>query len=223
MVAMLVVLTFLVAVVLDHMLNRQPVMLVEEHRREEIGSRPRLVPAVVAGFEVPDNLRYHPGHTWAVAESPDRVRIGVDDFAAKIAGEVTKIDIPERGQWIRQGQKIIAMHRDGRELALVSPIEGTVIDINEEAIRNPELARKDPYGEGWLIAVNAPDAKTNFRNLLGGSVARKWMDDAAARLRNFAPTPAGALAQDGGMAFDDLLKALPKNEWERIEKEFFLI
>ncbi len=223
MVALLVVLTFMVAVLLDHLLNRQPVMLLEETRRDEAGSRPRLVPAVVAGFEVPDNVRYHPGHTWALAESPDRVRIGIDDFAAKIAGDVTKIDIPERGQWIRQGQKIIAMHRDGREVELVSPMEGAVVDINEEALRNPQLASKDPYGEGWLIAVNAPDAKTNFRNLLGGSVARKWMDDAAARLRNFAPTPAGALAQDGGTAFNDLLKGLPKSEWEKIEKEFFLI
>ncbi len=222
MVALLVVLTFLVAVLIDHLLNRQPVLLAEEHRRDE-ASRPRLVPAVVAGFEVPDHLRYHPGHTWAVAESTDRVRVGVDDFAAKLAGNVTKIDIPERGQWIRQGQKIISMHREGRELELVSPIEGTVVDINDAALKDPQIARKDPYGEGWLIAVNAPDAKTNFRNLLGGSTARKWMDDAAAKLRAYIATPAGALAQDGGMAFDDLLQTLPKNEWEKIEKELFLI
>ncbi len=221
MVALLVVLTFLVAVLIDHLLNRQPVLLAEEHRRDE--ARPRLVPAVVAGFEVPDHLRYHPGHTWAVAESTDRVRVGVDDFAAKLAGNVTKIDIPERGQWIRQGQKIISMHREGRELELVSPIEGTVVDINDAALKDPQIARKDPYGEGWLIAVNAPDAKTNFRNLLGGSTARKWMDDAAAKLRAYIATPAGALAQDGGMAFDDLLQTLPKNEWEKIEKELFLI
>lgn len=222
MVALLVVLTFLVAVLIDHLLNRQPVLLLEEHRRDE-APRPRLVPAVVAGFEVPDHLRYHPGHTWAVAESPDRVRVGVDDFAAKLAGNVTRIDIPERGQWIRQGQKIISMHRDGRELELVSPIEGTVVDINEEALKNPAVAKSDPYGEGWLIAVNAPDAKTNFRNLLGGSTARKWMDDAAARLRAYVATPAGALAQDGGMAFDDLLQTLPKSDWDKIEKELFLI
>lgn len=221
MVALLVVLTFLVAVLIDHLLNRQPVLLAEERRRDE--SRPRLVPAVVAGFEVPDNLRYHPGHTWAVAESTDRVRVGIDDFAAKLAGDVTKIDIPERGQWIRQGQKIISMHREGRELELVSPIEGTVVDINENALKDPKVARKDPYGEGWLIAVNAPDAKTNFRNLLGGSTARKWMDDAAAKLRAYIATPAGALAQDGGMAFDDLLQSLPKDDWDNIEKDLFLI
>jgi glycine cleavage system H protein len=223
MIALLVAFTFLVAILIDHLLNRHSLVLAESTERDAATLRPRLIPSVVGGFEVLDNLRYHPGHTWALAESQDRVRVGLDDFAAKLAGNVTKIDIPERGQWIRQGQKIIAMHRDGRDLELVSPIEGTVIDVNDAVLSDPKLARKDPYGDGWLIAVNAPDAKTNFRNLLGGSVARKWMDDAAARLRTFAPTPAGSMAQDGGIAFDGLIHALPKADWEKIEKEFFLI
>jgi glycine cleavage system H lipoate-binding protein len=207
---------------MDHLINRQPLILAESVQ-DHTSPRPRLVPSVIAGFAVPDNLRYHPGHTWAVSESPDRVRVGIDDFAAKVAGDVVKIEIPERGQWIRQGQKIISLKRDGRELDLVSPIEGTIVDINEAALKDPRIARNDPYGEGWLIAVNAPDAKTNFRNLLGGSIARKWMDDAAARLRSFAPMPAGAMAQDGGMAADSLINTLPKEEWEKVEKELFLI
>ena len=103
----------------------------------------------------------------------------LDALAA--AGDVTRIDVPKRGQWIRQGQRIIAMQKDGMELDLVSPIEGTVVDINENVVNDPKLARTDPYGEGWLLTVNAPDAKTNFRNLLSGTVARRWMDDAAAK------------------------------------------
>lgn len=223
MIAMLVAITFVTAILIDHLLNRQPIVLAEAPRTDEATPRPRLVPSFVAGFAVPDNLRYHPGHTWAVSESTDRVRIGIDDFAAKVAGHVTAIDIPERGQWIRQGQKIISMHRDGKDLELVSPIEGTVIDINEEALKNPMLTKNDPYGDGWLIAVNAPDAKTNFRNLLGGAFARKWMDDAAARLRAFVPAPAGAYAQDGGIAVDTLVNAIPQEDWDKVEKEFFLI
>jgi glycine cleavage system H lipoate-binding protein len=222
MIALLVALTFFVAVLMDHLINRQPLILAESEQ-DHTSPRPRLVPAVIGGFAVPDNLRYHPGHTWAVSESPDRVRVGIDDFAAKVAGDVVKIEIPERGQWIRQGQKIISLKREGRELDLVSPIEGTVVDINEEALRDPRIARNDPYGDGWLIAVNAPDAKTNFRNLLRGSMARKWMDDAATRLRSFAPAPVGAMAQDGGMAADSLINTLPNEEWQNVERELFLI
>ena len=49
---------------------------------------PRMRPSMVGGFSVPDNLRYHPGHTWALSESPNLVRIGIDDFASKLTGKV---------------------------------------------------------------------------------------------------------------------------------------
>ena len=220
MIAALVVLTFLAAVLIDHLVNRGPIPVRIEVPKQA-PRRPRLVPAVVAGFAVPDNLLYHPGHTWAASEGGDTVRVGIDDFAAKLAGGVTSIDIPERGQWIRQGQRIIAMHHNGREIDLVSPIEGTVVDINDKALDNPQLAQKDPYGDGWLISVNSPDRQTNFRNLLGGNIARRWMDEAAARLRAVA-VPAGSMAQDGGLAIDNVIDQLPDADWEKLTKEFFL-
>ena len=222
MIILLVVLTFATAILLDHiLLRRKLVVLSDDVTTTPEPARPRLAPAIVAGFNLPDNLRYHPGHTWAAAEGPTRVRIGIDDLAAKLAGDIDKIDIPERGRWIRQGQKIIAMHKDGREIALVSPMEGEIVDINETVLLNPKEARQDPYGAGWLLAVNAPDAKTNFRNLLGGTLARRWMDDAAARLRTLIPTTL-ATAQEGGVAVDDLVKQIPDADWEKVAKELFL-
>jgi len=221
MIALLVVATFLLAVMLDHLIHREPIPVAAETPREA-PQRPRVLPAIVAGFEVPDNLRYHPGHTWAAQSGADLVRVGIDDLAAKVAGTVTSIDIPERGQWIRQGQRIIAMHHDGRELDLVSPIEGTVVDINTKALDDPKLARNDPYGEGWLLTVSSPDSGTNFRNLLGGTLARRWMDEAAARLRAFA-VPAGALAQDGGVAAGRMIDLVPEGEWDKLRKELFLV
>lgn len=219
MIALLVVVTFFAAVIIDHLLNRQPIPVTAEAPKE--APRPRLIPSIVAGFAVPDNLRYHPGHTWAVSETPERVRVGIDDFAAKIGGDVTRIDIPERGQWIRQGQRIIAMHHGDRELDLVSPVEGEVVDFNMKALDDPKLAQKDPYGDGWLLVVNSPDSQTTFRNLLGGTIARRWMEDAAARLRSFAMS-APAMAQDGGVAVPNVIDQLPDADWDKLTKELFL-
>jgi glycine cleavage system H protein len=221
MIALLVVLTFLAGILLDHFLTRQPIVLLSE----ETGAapEPRLVPSFVSGFAVPDNLRYHPGHPWAVAESREQVRVGIDDLAAKVAGTVTSINVPSRGQWIRQGQRIISMTREGGSIDLVSPIEGTVVGVNEAALANPEIARKDPYGEGWLLTVNVPDAVTNFRNLLSGATARRWMEEAAARLRNAAPMAVGAVAQDGGVALDSAIGHLSPQELQKLEKDLFLV
>jgi len=182
----------------------------------------RTLQSLVGGFQVPEKLRYHPGHTWALNESPNLVRIGMDDFATKLAGKLESITLPQRGKWIRQGQKIWTLHRNGAAVDMVSPIEGSIVEINEVAARDPELARKDPYGEGWLVTVQSPDAKTNFRNLLTGSLARWWTEESASRLQRHMPLAMGALAQDGGVAMDNLSEQIPDQDWAALTKEFFL-
>jgi glycine cleavage system H lipoate-binding protein len=182
-----------------------------------------VVPAIVSGFQVPENVRYHSGHTWALSESRELVRVGIDDFASKLVGQIESIALPQRGRWVRQGQKIWTIFRDGKSVDMVSPIEGTVSDVNEAVVKNPNLALKDPYGEGWIVTVQAPDSKVNFRNLLGGALARMWTEDSALRLRKRMPVAmAAALAQDGGVAVDDITAHLPNEDWAALTKEFFL-
>jgi len=222
MTVIMVLLTFAIFLLVDYargqkQLVKQPVM----QSAREVAAR--VVPSMVAGFEVPENMRYHAGHTWALSESRDLVRVGMDDFASKLIGKIESIALPQRGRWVRQGQKIWTIFRDGKSVDMVSPIEGTVTDINEAVMKDPELARKDPYGDGWLLTVQAPDAKINFRNLLGGELARLWTESAALRLRKRMPIAmASALAQDGGVAVDDLTAHLPDEDWATLTKEFFL-
>ena len=222
MTVLLVLLTFVTFLLIEHFHSRQQVVVQPALETSKGEGRPRLAATLVGGFQVPEKLRFHPGHTWALSESPSLVRIGMDQFASKLAGKVEKIALPQRGQWIRQGQKVWTLHRDGTAVDMVSPIEGSVADINEAAVQNPELARTDPYGEGWLVTVQSPDAKTNFRNLLGGALARWWTEESASRLQRLIPMPAGALAQDGGVAADNLADQIPDKDWAAITKEFFL-
>ncbi len=105
---------------------------------------------------------------------------------------------------------------------MVSPIEGSISDVNESVARDPKLAQRDPYGEGWLVTVQSPDAKTNFRNLIGGAMARWWTEESSGRLQRRMPMFAGALAQDGGVAVGNLAEQIPDQEWVSITKEFFL-
>jgi glycine cleavage system H lipoate-binding protein len=222
MTVLLVVLTFVTFLLIDYFHSRKQVVPQPAARLVKREAPPRLAPSLVGGFQVPDKLRFHPGHTWAMSESPSLVRIGMDDFASKLTGKVERIALPQRGQWIRQGQKVWTLHRDGTAVDMVSPIEGSVADINEAVVHNPELALKDPYGEGWLVTVQSPDAKTNFRNLLGGALARWWTEESALRLQRLVPATLGALAQDGGVAVDNLEAQIPDKEWATLAKEFFL-
>ena len=224
MTVLLVLFFFATFLLIDYIRTRQAIVQpVLQAAVAPQDTAPRLKPALVGGFEVPANLRYHPGHTWALSESPTLVRVGMDDFASKLAGKVESITLPQRGQWIRQGSKVCTVHRDGCAVDLVSPIEGSVSDINEAIVRDPKLAIRDPYGEGWLVTVQAPDAKTSFRNLMGGPLARWWTEESASRLQRHMPSAmAGAMAQDGGVAVDNLSAQIPDQEWLPLAKEFFL-
>ncbi len=194
----------------------------QEAKQEAASASPRLMPTIVAGFELPENLRYHQGHTWALQESPTLVRVGVDEFGARLAGKIDAIVLPKRGQWIRQGQKFVTLLREGQKSELVSPVEGEVTSINEALLADAALLNGDPYGKGWFVSVLSPDLATNFRNLLNGSLARKWMAEAVSRLHMRIPALAGAVAQDGGVAVHDLTVHLPTEKWAELTREFFL-
>src|SRR5664279_1221974 len=224
MTVLLVLFFFATFLLIDYFRSRhaivQPALQVAPAKHDAV---PRLQPALVGGFAVPENLRYHPGHTWALSESPNLVRVGMDDFASKLTGKVERIALPQRGTWIRQGQKMCTLYRDDVAVDMISPIEGSVSNINQALAADPKLALRDPYGEGWLVTVQAPDAKTSFRNLLGGAMARWWTEESASRLQRRMPLAfAGALAQDGGVAINDLAAQIPNQEWLPLAKEFFL-
>ncbi len=182
---------------------------------------PEFLPAYVEGFLVPEGLRYHTGHTWVQREERNTARVGVDDFAAKLAGRIDTIELPKSGEWFRQGQPVFKIHRNDETTTLLSPIEGEVVEVNSQVVNDPSLLRSDPYGNGWLITLHCPEIE-DWHNLLPVSLVKSWMEEAVSRLFAEEPSLVGAVAVGGGRPTDDLLAALPGADWSRITAEFFL-
>ena len=221
MTVILVLATFLVFIVLDYFLNRGKVM------NTVPVSTLKTSPAefggdYVDGFNVPQHVSYHSGHSWLVRERKNVVRVGADEFAAALLGKVEKIELPKPGQWIRQGQKVLTFFRDGQKTEMVSPTEGEVMAVNAEVLNNPAALRNDPYGKGWLVAIHVPDEENTTRNLIPKGLVHAWMREAVERLYSRQPALAGAVAADGGRPAEDLLAALPETDWTQVTAEFFL-
>jgi glycine cleavage system H lipoate-binding protein len=223
MTAILFLAMFVTFILFELLTNKRArgYILHADPRAEAEARRPQ---PVVAGYDVPEHLLFHQGHAWALGENPSLVRVGIDDFAAKLIGAAEHVYLPQRGQWIRQGQKIWSFRVNGELVEMVSPIEGTVYDVNDDVVRHPERLIADPYGDSWLMTVQSPDAKTNFRNLQGGSMARNLMNDSAKSLAKHFPATDGslALAQDGGKAHGEISKQLLGKKYVEVTKEFFL-
>jgi len=222
MVAILVVATFIVFVAVDFYLQRrrpQPEQVVATAQEPEEAVFPL---SVVGGFKLPAHLSYHSGHTWAMKEARQVVRIGLDDFAARLVGHLDQIELPARGRWLRQGEHAWTVARGNHRFEMLSPIEGEVVDVNEEALRDPSLVHEDPYGAGWLVVVNAPAAGSNLKNLLRGRLAQRWMEESVGALHTRISPGHETRLQDGGRAIPDLLSEVPEARWEKTVGDLFL-
>ena len=91
---------------------------------------PKVVePVWVAGFEVPEDVHYHQGHTWARAVGPDTVAVGMDDFATRLTGPAHRLEVPDAGSWVQQGDDAFRVDSNGRSAHLVSPVDGEVVEV----------------------------------------------------------------------------------------------
>jgi glycine cleavage system H protein len=100
MTVVLLLATFLAFALIDYVLSRKKAVKLAK-AEAPASAAPFLQPAFVDGFAVPEELRYHQGHAWLYRERKNLARVGVDEFAAVVAGKVEKIELPRPGQWIR--------------------------------------------------------------------------------------------------------------------------
>lgn len=174
------------------------------------------------GFEIPQGFCFHPGHTWVSKESPESARVGMDSFATNLLGKIDRIEVVGPNRWVRQGQKLMTITSGDTTLDLISPVEGVVMALNTDAIRDPNLITRDPYKDGWIAMVKSPDLATNQKNLVQGPMVAPWMQNNIVRLNATLSQLSPALAQDGGVPVNGLLPRLVPELRQKLLKEFFL-
>lgn len=177
----------------------------------------------VSGFQVADSYYYHRGHSWARVEHGGFVRIGMDDFALKLVGRPSEIDLPKIGAHVAQTEAGWQIHKGKKEAAVLSPMKGVVVATNQKVANQPELANKDPYGQGWLMVVEPTDLRPNLKNLLFEREAAAWVNAEATRLEAKVMEAYGMpLAATGGEIVDDIIGNLPNLNWEDAIHQFLL-
>ena len=191
MTPILVLAMFAIFAILDYFIHhrrKQPAKTKTEVPDEIPEALAKALRAVsIDGVAIPEELRFHPGHTWAYEERQHLHRVGIDELAARMAGPIEKIELPQPGRWVRQGQKAWAFYANGQKYEMVSPAEGEVMAVNPEVVKDPSLIHQDPYGRGWLMTVSVPDDENVGRNLLPPALVSAWMRDSIHKLQSHPP------------------------------------
>jgi glycine cleavage system H protein len=222
MTVLLVILTFAAFIALDLLLSRREGQRKTASIRGRVSIAPAPAPVWVAGYELPEDRSYHAGHTWARVLPDDTVAIGMDDFARRLVGRAERVALPAVGTWLQQGEAGFGVGQDGREARFVSPVEGEVVEVNPALLEEPRLATDDPYGRGWFARLRGGDTPRGLRNLLSGSLARRFMEDAREGLDLRLMALSGSVLQDGGEPVADFARHLPDEDWKRLVSDFFL-
>ena len=116
------------------------------------------------------------------AESHEYVRvegeygyIGITDYAQHELGNVVYVDMPGVDDEVTAGEDFGAVESVKAASDLISPVSGTVVEVNEALNDNPELVNSDPY-ENWIIKVQLSDA-TEVENLMSADAYKAMINE----------------------------------------------
>jgi hypothetical protein len=103
---------------------------------------------------------------------------------------------------------------------VLSPVDGVIAEVNSKVRENPELANREPYGEGWLFMVRTPDIKKTAKKLMTDTEGLEWINGEVKQLEGMIEEVAGPLATDGGYLQEDIYGNLPDLGWKNLTKAF---
>ena len=105
-------------------------------------------------MEFPANLRYTKEHEWARQEG-NRVVVGITDYAQKELGDVVFVELPEVGTPIAATDTFGVVESVKAVSDLYAPVSGTIVEANIILEDQPELVNASPYGQGWMVVIEA--------------------------------------------------------------------
>ena len=106
----------------------------------------------------PDDLSYTEEHEWARVDGR-RFTVGITDYAQDALGDVVYIDLPASGTRVERGQPFGEVESTKSVSDLYAPVTGTIVERNETLESQPELVNSDPYGNGWMVVIEADDTE----------------------------------------------------------------
>ncbi len=125
-------------------------------------------------MDIPQDRRYTKDHEWARLEGGS-VRVGITDYAQDALGDVVFVQIPTTGTVLAAGSSMSEVESTKSVSDIYAPVDGTITDVNDELVDNPQRLNEDPYGDGWICVLSLADP-TQFEGLLDAEAYRALVE-----------------------------------------------
>lgn len=123
----------------------------------------------------PTNLKYTKTHEWVKVDG-NIVTLGITNHAQESLGDVVFVELPEEGTTVTAGEPYGTVESVKAVSDIISAVTGKVVEFNEAILDAPDVLNSDPYGEGWLIKVEA-DNLSELENLLSAAEYERLLEE----------------------------------------------
>lgn len=202
---------------------------VDQRLFDEFGTHPilALAPGLhrrlkqVGYFTLIEDRIYFQGHTWAKL-SKERARVGLDDFAQKVIGGISKAALRAGpGDDVHRGEPALNVSNNGHRATMLFPISGRITHINPTLEDNPSLINEDCYDRGWLYIMKPANPYEDTSSLISPDEADQWTQDESDRLFSVLTESGSPALSDGGELLHNFSRNLKKEDWNRLASMFF--
>ncbi len=125
----------------------------------------------------PEDIKYHKEHTW-VRLAGKKATVGITDYAQSELGDIVYVDLPDADTQVEANTEMSEIESTKATSAVIAPVSGTIVEVNEKLGDTPEIINEDPYGKGWIAIIEVDDA-AEVDGLLDFDEYEKYIEEEA--------------------------------------------
>ena len=100
----------------------------------------------------PADIKYTKSHEWIRDKGNGLYEIGLSDYAQNELGDIVYVNLPQSGDELKAGASFADIESVKAVSDILSPLNGTVKEVNEDVISAPDLINKAPYSSWFILA-----------------------------------------------------------------------
>ena len=126
-------------------------------------------------MKIPNELKYTKDHEW-IAIDGDIAKVGITDFAQHELGDIVYVEIETVGELLKADEVFGTVEAVKTVSDLFLPVEGEILELNEDLETAPEDVNNDPYEKGWMIKMKVLNP-SDLDNLLTSEDYKKLIGE----------------------------------------------
>ena len=121
-------------------------------------------------------VKYTRDHEWILMEDDEIGVIGITDYAQDQLGELVYVELPDVDTEFGSGSDAVVIESVKAAGEVKAPVSGTIVEINEVLVDEPEKVNSDPMGEGWFIKMRVND-KSELDELMDEDAYKEYTEE----------------------------------------------